>query len=123
MGAETAIATEVSPISTTPIRCVIAMRVISHRLPGLIGELANLRQRHRLVGLVFQTQHLASDVVLAGGADEGTDRAGQRIGDRGFQSGDIDAIANNPDGTDPDDASEPPLTGGMNAISSPGRGR
>src|SRR5271166_4561305 len=38
---------------------------------GFIRELANLRERHRLVGLVFEAQHLAADVVLAGGADEG----------------------------------------------------
>src|SRR5262249_49324974 len=40
---------------------------------GLLGELANLRKRHRLVGFVFEAQDLAADVVLAGGSDESAD--------------------------------------------------
>src|ERR1700693_1442701 len=63
-------------------------------------EFANLRPRHRLVGLVLQPQHLTSDVVLARGADEGANRAGHRIADGGFQSGYIDTIADDPDRTD-----------------------
>src|SRR5450631_4315699 len=64
---------------------------------GLVGELVNLRQRHRLVGLVLQAQHLAADIVLARGADEGADGARRRVRDGGFKRCYIDVIANNLD--------------------------
>src|SRR5258705_2134961 len=45
--AEIAIATEVSPISTTPTRCAIAMRTIFHRSSA---SLASLRISERAIG-------------------------------------------------------------------------
>src|SRR6185437_7945739 len=76
----------------------------THDLPSLARlarEPAHLAERHRLVSLVLQADHVAAGVVGARGPGKGDDRAGMRIGDGAFQRGHVDWRAANRYRTDP----------------------
>src|SRR5690348_11202130 len=68
---------------------------------SLLCQLAHFRQRHRFVGFVFEPDDLAPGVFLARAAHESTHPARRRVGYRRLEHRDVEALARDPDRSDP----------------------
>ena len=80
-GAETAITTDDSPMSTRPTRCAIATAQRSYLRSRSRGQLLHDLLGHALVGLVLEVEHRPAAGVDARRADEDGGAAGALVRD------------------------------------------